>query len=152
MNVRNWKIKWMRLYLRTFAITPNISLATSSIFKLQCNSSGQGILFKSFFFPSESFSNIRLEIEVEQWPSLLFLLPNHEHPHRRLRNELEGSRPAAFPFFSPPLPFSIFLLPPFSFEGEMRIAGGQVVFPGWKWVKWRQNPEDNDVLFCVSYS
>lgn len=73
MNMRHWKIKLMHLYLRTLAITPNILLAKSCIFKFQCNSFWQEISFKSLFFPSESFSDIRFKIKVNQWPSLLFI-------------------------------------------------------------------------------
>lgn len=150
MNVRHWKIKWMNLYLRTLAITPNILLDISSIFKLQCNSFWQGILFKSFFFLSESFSNIRFKIKAKQWPSLLLFLPNHEHPHRRLRSELEEA--SLQPFHSSHLPcFSL----PFTlcnFQGESRLRERRWIVPGWREAKRQQSPEDNDAFFYFCYS
>lgn len=144
MNVRHWKMKWMSLYLRTLAITPNILLDISSIFKLQCNSFWQGILFKSFFFPSESFSNIRFKIKVKQWSSLLLFLPNHEHPHRWLRSELEEA--SLQPFHSSHLPcFSL----PFTlcnFQGESRLWERRV---DCSWMKGSQATAEPRRQWCI---
>lgn len=62
-----------------------------------------------------------------------YFLPNHEHPHRRIRGELEEA--SLQPFHSSHFPCFSLPLPSFSFWDESRLWERMV---DCSWMKWSQ--------------